>query len=347
MTADERAKAVAFDITSGNWKHDPNISIFEQIQQQIRDNPSYEAIMLSSESLFWQITTLLKEKGQWENKFNIHIILAVRELEEMLSSEYQQRVKRHGENRPFEQFLRSHHFVSSHHKRAATVLDLIQKLNIKATVLNYSKNKFQISKLIFDTINSVEIYPAKAMEGLIINRSLSQKELQFLTMINALYHEKHPWISARLSDALAKQLPHVQSQPCRISANSRRKLYELNEPYITTINNHLPDRENLTQGKDLASFAEPDRPPEYYQAIKRDEERSIQLISETLYNALRGNDTNNQPSNQAIDQLIKLSQNQEVSNNVRIQMLEIAKIFRPNGERLSKLLKKALDSRKK
>ena len=62
----------------------------------------------------------------------------------MLSSEYQQRVKRHGESKPFEQFLKRRHFISSHQK-AAEVLTQLSQNNIPITLINYSKHKQTIS----------------------------------------------------------------------------------------------------------------------------------------------------------------------------------------------------------
>ena len=49
-------------------------------------------MVLSSDSLSWSIQELIQNESLWENHIDMYIILAVRKIEEMLSSEYQQRV---------------------------------------------------------------------------------------------------------------------------------------------------------------------------------------------------------------------------------------------------------------
>ena len=92
-----RDKASHLEITSGNWKEQPESTLSEQLIKLIQDNQHYSKIVLSSESLFWLIPELIKDKKTWDEYIDIHLILAVREIDEMLSSEYQQRVKRHGD----------------------------------------------------------------------------------------------------------------------------------------------------------------------------------------------------------------------------------------------------------
>ena len=190
-------------------------------------------------------------------------------LEEMLSSEYQQRVKRHGESKPFEQFLKQRHFISSHHKKAAEVLTQISRHNIPITLLNYSRHKKTISERVFEAIGCGDLFPSEQMGDLVINRSLSQKELQMLMMINALYYDQFPWISARLSDALAKSLPNTETQRSRISQQSLEKLYEKNDPYLQIINSHLKAEEPLTVHQTLEKDRKTNNPAKRLQKIKQ------------------------------------------------------------------------------
>ena len=322
-------KENCFEITGGNWKIDPNKSIQQQLQDHIDSNQNFDTLILSSESLFWQIDTLLENKQEWEHQFDLKVILAVRDVEEMLSSEYQQRIKRHGEKRPYEQFLRSRKYISSHHKRAALVLKLLRNNNISIHTFNYSKNKLNISEIIFNVINANEQFPRNKMEGMIINRSLSQKELQFLTMINALYYEKYPWISTKLSDSLAKQLPNVQSQTCRLSPNSRKLLYETNDLFIEEINRFLDSKQELKRLKDLADFKEPEKSSDYNQRIKLEEASSIQIISEALLEALREETLEPvQPHQNITEHQAPLEDNTEISDNSAKYTWKIANYFR-------------------
>lgn len=337
----ERQKAAQFDITSGNWKQHPDKSLSQQLLEHSKAAGETNTIVLSSESLFWQITSLQEDQMTWAEQLDLTVILAVRDVEEMLSSEYQQRVKRHGEQKPFEQFLRNRQFVSSHHKKAAEVLAMLQQCNIPVNVINYSLNKVRITELIFEVIGAKQAYPSAAMDGKVINRSLSQKELQTLTVVNALYHKQFPWISARISDALAKQLPHVLSQKCRLSKGSREKLYKQNHEHIAFINQHLPANQTLMSEPQTPIQEDQSVTRERNQRIRDEEEQSLELISKTLMVAIQQDQLSKRLSNSTIDALIQLSHSADLSKQSRIELLEIAKLNRPQGQRLSKLLDQA------
>ncbi len=340
INPNERQRAARFEITSGNWKHNPAISLSEQCLQLAASNTAGHTIVLSSESLFWHLTDFVNQKEQWNEAVEIHVILAVRELEEMLSSEYQQRVKRHGESKPFEQFLRRRNFISSHHKKAAEVLTELSQHNIPVTLINYSAHKKTISKRVFEAMGCSDLYPNQTMGDLVINRSLSQKELQMLMMINALYYDQFPWISARLSDALAKKLPNTETQRSRISPQSLKKLYEKNDSYIQIINSHLSAEEPLTAQQTLNQDRQSNKPTKQLEKIRKEEDQSIQLISQTLLEALR-DDPTQRLCNETIDTLIKTSQADDTPAHVEVELLEIAKINRPQGQRLGQLLERA------
>ena len=340
IDSNERQRATSFEITSGNWKHNPTTSLSQQCLQLAASNTAGHTIVLSSESLFWHLTDFANQKDQWNDAVEIQVILAVRELEEMLSSEYQQRVKRHGESKPFEQFLRSRNFISSHHKKAAEVLRQLSQSQIPVTLINYSRHKNSISERIFDAIGCRELYPHEQMGDLVINRSLSQKELQMLMMINALYFDQFPWISARLSDALAKNLPHIETQRSRISPKSLEKLYEKNDEYLQIINSHLNPEEPLTAVRTFEQDHKTKTTAKHLQNLRKEEEESIRMISKTLLEALR-NDPTQRLSNETIDTLIKTSQVEDTPAHVEVELLEIAKINRPQGQRLGQLLERA------
>ena len=147
-----RDRASRLEITSGNWEPIPEVSLTDQLLEIAKSNYTNSTIVLSSESLFWLIPELIQKMSTWEAHIDLHIILAVREIEEMLSSEYQQRVKRHGDAMPLEQFLRARNFISSHHAKAAEVIESMTQSNITNMIINYSVHKRDISKLIFKHI---------------------------------------------------------------------------------------------------------------------------------------------------------------------------------------------------
>ena len=336
----DREKASQFAITSGNWNYNPKESLAQELTRRSQERNNNNSILLSSESLFWQLDSLFEDGFQELKDLNLHVLLAVREIEEMLSSEYQQRVKRHGEKRPFEQFLRSRHFISSHHKRASEIITLLNKNKIKTTIINYSKHKHNIIELIFKTLQAEEAYPRDTVRGVVVNRSMSHKELAIITLINALFYTKFPWISTRLSDALVKELPAVQSQKCRLSEDSKLKLYNVNNDYIRTINDSLGPNEHLLDQSTMSSDNAPiDR--SVFQQIKKEEQLSIDVISSTLLTTIQNESVHNRLSNPTIDQLIKVSQAEDTDPQTKLELLELAFANRPQGKRLVKLLEQA------
>ena len=335
-----RDRASRLEITSGNWEPKSEASLSDELLEITKNNGDNSKIILSSESLFWLIPELIQNKSKWENNIDIHIILAVREIEEMLSSEYQQRVKRHGDSMPLEQFLRARHFISSHHAKAAEIIDLMSQSNISNTIINYSRHKRDISQLIFKYIGAEELYPADQMAGAIINRSLSRKELEILITINALYYRKFPWISARISDALIKNQPQLEAQQCKLAKPQLEKVYEKNDAYLQIINACLDPNEQLTMLSTLSHEVIQASSPEQVQKIRDEETISICLIGDTLLQTLT-NESKRKLSNDTVDAIIELSQSGNVSKTTEVELLEVAKENRPQGLKLGKLLERA------
>ena len=335
-----RDRASRLEITSGNWEPISEASLTDQLLEIAKSNYNNSTIVLSSESLFWLIPELIQKKSTWEAHIDLHIILAVREIEEMLSSEYQQRVKRHGDAMPLEQFLRARHFVSSHHAKAAEVIESMTQSNITNTIINYSEHKRDISKLIFKLIGAEDLYPSSQMTGAIINRSMSRKELEILITINALYYSRFPWISTRISDALIKNQPKLEAQQCKIAKQQLQKVYEKNDPYLRTINAFLDSKEQLTSLTNLSQEIDQGDSPEQAQKIREEEAISVSLIGDTLLQTLT-NESKRKLSNDTVDAIIALSQSGQVSKTTEVELLEVAKENRPQGQKLAQLLERA------
>ena len=335
-----RDRASRLEITSGNWEPTSEVSLTNQLLEIAKSNYKNSKIILSSESLFWLVPELIQNKSTWETHIDLHIILAVREIEEMLSSEYQQRVKRHGDAMPLEQFLRARHFVSSHHAKAAEVIELIAQSSITNTIINYSEHKRDISQLIFKLIGAEDLYPTSQMAGAIINRSMSRKELEILITINALYYNRFPWISARISDALIKNQPKLEAQQCKIAKQQLQKVYETNDPYLQTINAFLDSKEQLTSLANLSQEIAQVDSPEQAQKIREEEAISVSLMGDTLLQTLT-NESKRKLSNDTVDAIIALSQSGQVSKTTEVELLEVAKENRPQGQKLAQLLERA------
>ena len=283
-----RDRASQLEITSGNWKAKSETSLTDQLLEITRRNKKNSTIILSSESLFWLIPDLLSRRTDWGDFIDLHIIMAVREVEEMLSSEYQQLVKRHGNSMLLGQFIRTRNFVSSHHAKAAEIIDLMSQHKTSNTIINYSKHRKDISRLIFKLIGAEEAYPEDKMTGAVINRSLSRKELDFLIMINKLYHKEFPSISTKISDALIKRQPNLEAGKCKISEKQLEKIYKKNETALQKINTCLDVNEQLS------TYSVPNKQPkedthssaEQNRRMREEELLSIKVIGDTLLEVL-------------------------------------------------------------
>ena len=335
-----RDRASRLEITSGNWQPNPEISLSDQLLEIEKKNQNNSKIVLSSESLFWLIPDLIQRKNSWENFIDLHIILAVREVDEMLSSEYQQRVKRHGDSMPLEQFIRARHSVSSHHAKAAEIIELMSQSSIESTIINYSVHKHDITQQVFKSIGAEDLYPADNINGAIINRSLSKKELEILITINALYYRKFPLISTRISDALIKNQPQLKSQKCKITRQQLEKVYEKNNIYLQAINSRLEPNEKLTLPSSFCHESAETLPPEEAEKIRNEESISMDLIGDTLQQFF-AEKSQKKLSNDTVDAIIKLSQSGKVSKMTEVELLEVAKENRPQGQKLAKLLERA------
>ena len=335
-----RDRASRLEITSGNWQPNPEISLSDQLLEIEKKNQNNSKIVLSSESLFWLIPDLIQRKNSWENFIDLHIILAVREVDEMLSSEYQQRVKRHGDSMPLEQFIRARHFVSSHHAKAAEIIELMSQSSIENTIINYSVHKHDITQQVFKSIGAEDLYPADNINGAIINRSLSKKELEILITINALYYRKFPLISTRISDALIKNQPQLKAQKCKITRQQLEKVYEKNNIYLQAINSRLEPNEKLTLPSSFCHESAETLPPEEAEKIRNEESISMDLIGDTLQQFF-AEKSQKKLSNDTVDAIIKLSQSGKVSKMTEVELLEVAKENRPQGQKLAKLLERA------
>ena len=352
-----QTKASKFGITSGNWSYVSGRSLGKELIARLKDAASNSSLLLSSEHLFWYMDSLFEDTNIDLEEVNLHVILAVRDLEEMLSSEYQQLVKRHGETRPFEMFLRSREFISSHHRRAAQLLKQLEGHGIKTTVINYSRHKSNIAEVVFELIGAKDAYPHSRMEGVVINRSLTQKELEILRMINSIYFKKYPSIGVRISDALVKAFPMFYSQKLRLSVESRNKLYEFNSNYVDAINAYLPDDELLLNVKTSKDSTHSNiQQIVSNKQIREQEQMSIEVVGVALQDILQvASSTNSQEeksqkrlSKKLVDQLVQLSQSSEIDSKLRLEILELAGASRPKRKRLARLLEKArFDRRRK
>ena len=132
-------KAEQLQITSGNWSALPNQSVASFLLDSYNNHydKNTSSLVFSSESLFWKASELTQLSDVELARINPHVILAVRDIEEMLSSEYLQMVKRHGESRSFSEYLEARNYKSGHHQVSNFIIQQFNNRPIRLSILNY------------------------------------------------------------------------------------------------------------------------------------------------------------------------------------------------------------------
>ena len=119
-----------------------------------------------------------------------------------------------------------------------------------------------------------------------------------------------------------------------------KKIYERNDHYLKTINHRLEPFEQLTSASTLNQRKDQVNSPEQTQKIRQEEEISVNLIGDALLKAFT-NESKRKLSNETVDAIIALSQSGTVSKATEVELLEVARDNRPQGQKLAKLLERA------
>ena len=99
----------------------------------------------------------------------------------------------------------------------------------------------------------------------------------------------------------------------------------------------------MNQSEQLSTSPQESTPQsstELEQKIREEEALSIHLIAETLKEVLI-NESKQKLSNETIDAIIKFSQSRTVTKTTEVELLEVAKENRPQGQALARLLERA------
>ena len=132
----------------------------------------------------------------------------------------------------------------------------------------------------------------------------------------------------------------VDNQQCRLTKHQLEKVYEKNNTYLQTINSRLEPNEKLTLLSSFCHESAETLPPEEAEKIRNEESISMDLIGDTLQQFF-AEKSQKKLSNDTVDAIIKLSQSGKVSKMTEVELLEVAKENRPQGQKLAKLLERA------
>ena len=129
--------------------------------------------------------------------YDVKVIYLVRDLVNAALSTYSQQVKRGGETRVFEEFLKTWNPHYTHHTnllRAAFGAEAV-------SIYNYEEHKKDLPKLFFEKFLGCQI-DVESKE--VVNRSLSPKELELLRTFSEYTGDSNAYASTFVSDALMR-----------------------------------------------------------------------------------------------------------------------------------------------
>jgi hypothetical protein len=240
-------------ISSGNVNGSEGDWFSQQVLTAIRDTPQYDRFMFSNEHLFWVMEGFFAALPKIRDELDCHVLLAVRDPSEMLSSAYMQAVKRGGYTGTVDEFA-AH---EGHILHAAQLINRLEGAGVGFTVLNYSHLRQEITARIFAVIGVADLFDAAAQAGLgRVNRSLSHAELQAVILVNQIFGASY---GMRVSDALVNTLPQIDPDMVCLDDGSLQAFLDRMRDAVDLVNAHLAPQERieLSSGQDRAATARP------------------------------------------------------------------------------------------
>ncbi len=232
------SNAIRSRISSGNIDpSDTNDWFDTQVLATVRNNQNYDKYVFSCENAFHYMDSVYAALDNSKDNFNLHVILAVRNPGDMLSSEYHQLVKRDGLFISYEAFLERTSYRCKHAFRALEIIEQLESKEISFSLLNFSNLGYAITRRISEIIGIDTLVDTHRFTTMRVNRSMSVSELQALVLVNRLYGK---FAGTKLSDALVNSLPDIVSDPLLPSASSSKKIADEMKPIIHAINRRLP-----------------------------------------------------------------------------------------------------------
>ena len=202
--------------------------------------------LLSSEHFFTQVVdgedmAFVPEVASALGFDKVEFLLFVRDPFEMMSSLYDQSLKRAGGAMTIEDFYNDPNLVVTPAKTLSVISKLDAVENVSLTVRNYSRNKKQILEISSEWLG-VDYSRFSKPSIQTVNRSLSSGEREFLRQLNGLKARS----AIDLANSLCKDLPLIQSDQIAPSSELQQKFLSANEDVFTKIQARLPDDEPLS-----------------------------------------------------------------------------------------------------
>lgn len=202
------------------------------------------SVLYSSEFLFAVQKNWLNRQviDQLLTKFDcINVLIFIRNPDEMLSSAYQQSVKRGGYTDTIEKYSETFNFF----RDVEIFLKKLDQLpGIHPTVYNYSFGRSRVASLLSKWLGSNEVLDVSFPP---INRSLTYAEIALQREINVFFGKSGDLVA----DELCERLPELRSDVIRPNRDAWLAFRAKNLPTIQEINNLVPLAERLAFEEEL------------------------------------------------------------------------------------------------
>ncbi len=234
-------RAAEGKITSGNVSPKHGENWFDpQIIDRVTQEPDYHSYVFSSEQMFWAIHPFFPRIAELAQRFDVRIVLSVREPLEMLGSAYGQRVKQAGYSEGIAAYVpQERHII-----RAGKHLEGIAEHGLQVSVLNYSVLKRGISNEIFRLagLDTADFAQLKTSSVKTVNRSLTQAELQLFLGFNKHFPAEY---GQRCSYEMIERLPDIPAEEVNVPVEVFEDLRQRVCDSVKLVNGYLPADQKL------------------------------------------------------------------------------------------------------
>ena len=243
-------------ISSGNlvgpsWKQKDYEKSVLIIEKAIRQATDFSSIVFSNEMLFKRINesdSLRSLLIRLNKSHRLCLVFCVRNICDHLVSAYQQSVKRHGQTKTFDEFLKSINYVNPGFAELYKTLVFLSAEGIQFKVSNYSFHQHAIAEHLYSQMG---IDPAllPTIQNVPTNRSLTYPENIAILAINRYMSElgQSDFKSGLLTDQIILGMPELKSCKLVLSEPQSENIFSANRLFIDYINQYLPADETISR----------------------------------------------------------------------------------------------------
>lgn len=195
--------------------------------------------VFSNENLYRKIVAAPEHLSQLARDFDLTIIMFLRDPVEHAPSAYVQDIKRAGFVGTFSEHLAKNEIFDV----ALRFAELCRTLEIDFKVYNYSRHKADLLSLFSQAIGLPEGVLLPEPPRKVVNRSLTQSEIELQKIVNATQWKRPAWA---LADRLCNDLHEVPAKPYHLSDDEHASLVDKVSEPVALLNTFLSEGERMT-----------------------------------------------------------------------------------------------------